>query len=114
MKKTNMTKKKAGEGVEIFFICEDALAIYTQITSNGISASEPFVGTKCGLCRLKTLMAIKYHLKVLRMYLKKQNILSGKNDKCCFSFIEFRQLSQTNIYLQFSLSLSFTSTTLSQ
>ena len=33
-----------GEGVEIFFICEDALAIYTQITSNGILSSEPFVG----------------------------------------------------------------------
>ena len=44
--KTNVPKHKQGEGVEIFFICEDALAIYAQITSNGISASEPFVGNK--------------------------------------------------------------------
>jgi len=44
--KNNMAKEKAGEGVEIFFICEDALAIYTQITSNGIPTSEPFVGNK--------------------------------------------------------------------
>jgi len=44
--KTNVPKDKRGEGVEIFFICEDALAIYAQITSNGISASEPFVGNK--------------------------------------------------------------------
>jgi len=51
--KTNMTKEKPGEGVEIFFICEDALAIYTQITSNGISASEPFVGNKMWVVQVK-------------------------------------------------------------
>ena len=44
--KATVTKEKPGEGVEIFFICENALAIYTQITSNGISPSEPFVGNK--------------------------------------------------------------------
>src|SRR5258705_10830115 len=41
--KNNVTKEKNGEGVEIFFICEDALAIYTQITSNGVTVSESFV-----------------------------------------------------------------------
>jgi len=46
-------KEKAGEGVEIFFICEDALAIYAQITSNGISASEPFVGNKMWVVQVK-------------------------------------------------------------
>jgi predicted enzyme related to lactoylglutathione lyase len=50
--KTNV-KEKQGEGVEIFFICEDALAIYTQITSNGISVSEPFVGNKMWVVQVK-------------------------------------------------------------
>ncbi len=35
---------KVGEGVSICFICEDALAIYREITSRGIQASKPFVG----------------------------------------------------------------------
>jgi hypothetical protein len=35
---------KVGEGVSICFICEDALAIYREITSRGIEASRPFVG----------------------------------------------------------------------
>jgi len=51
--KNNTPKEKPGEGVEIFFICEDALAIYTQITSNGISASEPFVGNKMWVVQVK-------------------------------------------------------------
>jgi uncharacterized glyoxalase superfamily protein PhnB len=42
--KTDIPGSNPGEGVEICFICEDALAIYKQIISNGISASEPFVG----------------------------------------------------------------------
>lgn len=37
-------KGKLGEGVSICFICENALAIYKEITSNGIKTSEPFVG----------------------------------------------------------------------
>lgn len=40
----NIPGSKHGEGVEICFVCDDALAIYNQITSNGVSASEPFVG----------------------------------------------------------------------
>ena len=51
--KFNMQREKPGEGVEIFFICEDALAIYTQITSNGVSASEPFVGNKMWVVQVK-------------------------------------------------------------
>jgi catechol 2,3-dioxygenase-like lactoylglutathione lyase family enzyme len=35
---------KVGEGVSICFLCEDALAIYRQVTSRGIEASRPFVG----------------------------------------------------------------------
>ena len=51
--KNNMRKEKVGEGVEIFFICEDALAIYKQIISNGIQASEPFVGNKMWVVQVK-------------------------------------------------------------
>ena len=51
--KNNMPQRKPGEGVEIFFLCEDALAIYSQITSNGISASEPFVGNKMWVVQVK-------------------------------------------------------------
>ena len=35
---------KVGDGVSIYFICEDALAIYRQAISHGIQASRPFVG----------------------------------------------------------------------
>jgi lactoylglutathione lyase len=51
--KINMQQEKPGEGVQIFFICEDALAIYTKITSNKISASEPFVGNKMWVVQVK-------------------------------------------------------------
>jgi predicted lactoylglutathione lyase len=51
--KNNVLKEKHGEGVEIFFICEDALAIYEQITLNGIIASEPFVGNKMWVIQVK-------------------------------------------------------------
>jgi len=35
---------KLGQGVSICFTCEDALAIYREITARGIEASRPFVG----------------------------------------------------------------------
>jgi lactoylglutathione lyase len=35
---------KVGEGVSIYFICDDALAIYREISARGIHASKPFVG----------------------------------------------------------------------
>jgi lactoylglutathione lyase len=35
---------KVGQGVSIYFICEDALAIYREVTLRGIKASRPFVG----------------------------------------------------------------------
>jgi lactoylglutathione lyase len=37
-------KGSLGEGVSICFICEDALAIYREVTSRRIKASRPFVG----------------------------------------------------------------------
>jgi lactoylglutathione lyase len=35
---------KVGEGVTIYFLCADALAIYREVTSRGIRASKPMVG----------------------------------------------------------------------
>jgi lactoylglutathione lyase len=35
---------KLGQGVSLNFQCEDALAIYRDVTSRGIEAQEPFVG----------------------------------------------------------------------
>jgi lactoylglutathione lyase len=37
-------KDKLGMGVSICFQCQDALAIYRDITSRGIQAKQPFVG----------------------------------------------------------------------
>lgn len=36
--------KLLGEGVSICFLCEDALAIYRDVTARGIPAGRPFVG----------------------------------------------------------------------
>lgn len=35
---------KLGEGVSVCFICDDALAIYREVTARGIPAATPFVG----------------------------------------------------------------------
>jgi len=35
---------KVGVGVSIYFICQDALAIYREVTRRGIEAQRPFVG----------------------------------------------------------------------
>jgi len=37
---------RVGVGVSICFICEDALAIYRDVTRRGIEASKPFVGNR--------------------------------------------------------------------
>ncbi len=43
--RANIPAVKLGEGVSVCFMCGDALAVYKQITINGLSASlEPFVG----------------------------------------------------------------------
>jgi catechol 2,3-dioxygenase-like lactoylglutathione lyase family enzyme len=35
---------KVGEGVSIYFICQDALAIYHEVKARGLEPSTPFVG----------------------------------------------------------------------
>ena len=45
--------EKLGEGVSIYFICEDALKIYNRIITSGLRASEPFVGNNMWVVELK-------------------------------------------------------------
>lgn len=45
--------EKLGEGVSIYFICENALKIYSQVNDKGLLASEPFVGNQMWVLRLK-------------------------------------------------------------
>jgi predicted enzyme related to lactoylglutathione lyase len=49
----NPPTDKLGEGVSVYFICEDALTIYRQISSKGLSISEPFVGNNMWVVGLK-------------------------------------------------------------
>ncbi len=51
--KSRLYEEELGKGVEIYFICENALTIYSQITSNGISTAEPFVGNNMWVVSLK-------------------------------------------------------------
>lgn len=44
---------KLGEGVSVYFICEDALSIYEQMIIHGLQPSEPFVGNTMWVVGLK-------------------------------------------------------------
>jgi catechol 2,3-dioxygenase-like lactoylglutathione lyase family enzyme len=44
---------KVGEGVTICFQCEDALAIYREVTSRGLQAAKPFVGNALWVTSLR-------------------------------------------------------------
>jgi uncharacterized glyoxalase superfamily protein PhnB len=50
---TSTPPDKRGEGVSVCFMCEDALTIYEQIISRGLSAAEPFVGNNLWVVELK-------------------------------------------------------------
>lgn len=39
-----MAKQNLGQGVSVCLMCEDAIAIYHEITARGIVAKRPFVG----------------------------------------------------------------------
>jgi catechol 2,3-dioxygenase-like lactoylglutathione lyase family enzyme len=45
-------KQHLGKGVSINFICEDALAIYKEVLSCGLSPEEPFVGNNMWVVKL--------------------------------------------------------------
>jgi uncharacterized glyoxalase superfamily protein PhnB len=52
--RNNIPVDKRGEGVSVCFMCEDALTIYKQILSSGLStSSEPFVGNNLWVVGLK-------------------------------------------------------------
>jgi uncharacterized glyoxalase superfamily protein PhnB len=40
----NIPDQNSNRSIAIYFICEDALAIYNDVLSHGIKAAEPFVG----------------------------------------------------------------------
>jgi lactoylglutathione lyase len=42
----NVPKSELGVGVSINFMCDDALAIYHDITARGLKAERPFVGNQ--------------------------------------------------------------------
>jgi catechol 2,3-dioxygenase-like lactoylglutathione lyase family enzyme len=50
---TGRPEGKLGQGVSIYFICEDALTIYRGVTSRGIDAQKPFVGNGMWVTSLK-------------------------------------------------------------
>jgi lactoylglutathione lyase len=54
---------KVGEGVSIYFICEDALAIYREVTSRGIKARRPFVGNRMWVVSLSDPDGYKIHFE---------------------------------------------------
>ena len=41
-----------GKGVSLYFMCEDALAIYSDLSARGVQASEPFVGNQMWVMEL--------------------------------------------------------------
>jgi predicted enzyme related to lactoylglutathione lyase len=44
LQEANKPLGKVGEGVTIYFICQDALAIYREVKGRGIAVEKPFVG----------------------------------------------------------------------
>ena len=43
---THKPDNKLGEGVSVYFICKDAIAIYLDLTKSGLNPAEPFVGNR--------------------------------------------------------------------
>lgn len=50
---SDVSSRQLGEGVEIFFICQDSLAIYNQIKERGLKPAEPFVGNNMWVVGLR-------------------------------------------------------------
>ncbi|MEK6279152.1 MAG: VOC family protein [Acidobacteriota bacterium] len=51
--RNNVPAEKLGVGVSVVFMCNDALKIYKEIISNGLSPEEPFVGNNLWVVGLK-------------------------------------------------------------
>lgn len=48
-----VAQEKLGAGCEICFFCEDALAIYKEVTTRGLVTDEPFVGNNLWVVSLR-------------------------------------------------------------
>ncbi|GJQ20280.1 MAG: glyoxalase [Bacteroidia bacterium] len=44
---------KVGIGVAIYFLCDDALAVYRDISSRGVQARRPFVGNRMWVTQVR-------------------------------------------------------------
>jgi hypothetical protein len=56
---------KAGDGVSLYFLCEDALAVYDALVSRGIAASEPQVGNGMWVIKLSDPDGYSIHFESL-------------------------------------------------
>jgi lactoylglutathione lyase len=54
---------KLGEGVSVYFICRDALAIYREISSRGVDASLPQVGNRMWVTSLSDPDGYRIHFE---------------------------------------------------
>jgi len=54
---------KVGDGMSIYFICQDALAIYREITRRGIKAQRPFVGNSMWVTSMSDPDGYKIHFE---------------------------------------------------
>jgi len=52
-----------GVGVSIYFICEDALAIYRESIRRGIKAKRPFVGNRMWVASMSDPDGYKIHFE---------------------------------------------------
>ena len=57
--------RRAGEGMSLYFICDDAIAIYRQLRSRGIEASEPQVGNHMWVTALTDPDGYRLHFESL-------------------------------------------------
>ncbi|HEX5152721.1 MAG TPA: VOC family protein [Parafilimonas sp.] len=53
MYRADMPSEKKGAGISIYFICKDALALYKEFVSKGVTVSKPFVGNGMWVTSLK-------------------------------------------------------------
>jgi len=71
---------KVGMGMCVYFICEDALAIYRVVTARGIQAKKPFVGNGMWVTSLSDPDGYKIHFES-RTDLPEETILSEDGPK---------------------------------
>jgi predicted enzyme related to lactoylglutathione lyase len=50
--RTNTHPENPGQGVSVWYMCDDALTIYKQVTLRGLSPMEPFVGNNLWVVEL--------------------------------------------------------------